>query len=181
MEQRRSLRPSYHWSEGAELRRIALPPVLPAAHPYVVYFIRNGNRVKIGTTKSLAARLNQFGLSRSQVAVVVEGDYVLEDALHVQFSEYRVDETEWFRLVPSLLAFIKHCKGGVAEAVLGDPEHQALWEDLDQIAARTGRPLGDLRKLRKDPTWPRSVGTTGGRRRLYHRRQVDSWLAQSSP
>lgn len=163
---------------GAELRRLVLPPVLPTSHPYVVYFIRNGNRVKIGTTKSLAGRLNQFGLSRNQVGLLVEGDYILEDALHTQFSEQRVDGTEWFRLTPPLFAFIRQCNAQPAVAALGGPDHEALWEDLDQIAARTGRSLNELQVMRKDPSWPTSEGNAGGRRRLYHRNQVDSWLAR---
>ncbi|MFJ2719393.1 GIY-YIG nuclease family protein [Streptomyces sp. NPDC087437] len=163
---------------GAGLRRISLPPVLPTSHPYVVYFIRNGNRIKIGTTKSLAGRLNQFGLGRNQVALVLEGDYALEGALHAQFSEHRVDDTEWFRLAPPLLAFSRQCNARPAVAMLGGPEHEALWEDLEQIAARTGRSLAELQTWRKDPTWPKSEGNAGGRRRLYHRHQVDIWLAR---
>lgn len=163
---------------AAGVRRIAIPSILPLTHPYIVYFARNGNRVKIGTTKALGSRLTQFGLASDNAVLVLEGGYELEDVLHTRFHDLRVERTEWFRLAPPLFTFIKACKAQPAIATLGGPEHEATWEDLDQIAIRTGRSIGELRSWRKDRTWPKPRGTSGGRRRLYHRDHVDNWIAR---
>jgi hypothetical protein len=161
---------------GPEQKRIALPSVIPHAHPYVAYFFRNGNRVKIGATKGVLSRLGQFGLTRDHVALLLDGGYQLEGSLHAYFAAQRVDRTEWFRLDPTLFASIKKWRSQPAVAALGGAEHEARWEDLEQIAGRVGLPLSVLRTLSKDETWPASDGVARGQRRLYYRNQVDTWL-----
>jgi hypothetical protein len=143
-----------------------------------VYFARNGNRIKIGTTKCLAARLYQLCLPRDSAVLVLSGAYRLEGQIHDRFAEYRVPGSEWFRLGPELFTFIRHWKDQPAAFVLGRENGQPpLYEDLDQISARTGHPVGQLRAWRGLPSWPRSYGSSRGRHRLYYTAQVDNWLA----
>jgi hypothetical protein len=161
-------------------QRIAVPPSLPhdhaTAYPHVVYFIRLGNRVKIGTTRCVACRLQQFGLTWHQVALLLDDGHQLEGSLHTHFGAYRVEGTEWFRLGPPLLAYIKRYRAQAASAWLGGPEHKGTWEDINRIAYRTGLPLDDLRAWSADPTWPSSEVVRPGIRRLYPRVLVDAWL-----
>jgi hypothetical protein len=165
---------------GPEQRRIAVPAVIPPIHPYVIYFLRLGNRVKIGITKSLGARVLEFGLTRHQVVLLFDGDYQLEGSMHAHFAALRVDDTEWFRLGPQLFAFIKHWNAQPAVGPLGGGEYQARWEDLEQIAARTGVPVSTLRSWSRNPTWPQRSGVGRGQKRLYYRSQVDGWLARQA-
>lgn len=108
-------------------RRIALPPDFPIGHPWVVYFVRNGNRVKIGYTKSIRSRVAQFGLTWHQIALLLDGGAQLEGSVHTHFTGQRVEGTEWFRLEPPLFAFIKHYRSQPAMATLGSPKHERMW------------------------------------------------------
>src|SRR3990167_4154606 len=65
----------------------------------LVYFIRFGDRVKIGFTTDLAARLTD--LPHDEVLVTVSGTMHDEKALHRRFAEHRVHR-EWFALVPDI-------------------------------------------------------------------------------
>lgn len=65
----------------------------------LVYFIRFSDRVKIGFTTDLAARLND--LPYDEVLVTVPGTMHDEKALHRRFAEHRVHR-EWFILVPEI-------------------------------------------------------------------------------
>lgn len=65
-------------------------------HEHVVYFILNGNRVKIGTTTHLRNRVRALALTPRHVIACVPGDRRQEDELHARFSELRIGRTEWF-------------------------------------------------------------------------------------
>ncbi|WP_158694395.1 GIY-YIG nuclease family protein [Streptomyces canus] len=65
-------------------------------HENVVYFILNGNRVKIGTTTHLRNRVRALALAPRNVIACVPGDRRKEDELHARFSELRIGRTEWF-------------------------------------------------------------------------------------
>lgn len=64
----------------------------------VVYFIRGGDRIKIGTSRQLESR---FGALRSsspvdlEILATVPGDRVLEQSLHRELAKHRVN-FEWF-------------------------------------------------------------------------------------
>lgn len=159
-----------------DLRRIALPPNLPIGHPYVVYFIRNGNRVKIGYTKSMRGRLAQFGLTWHQVALMLDGGAQLEGSVHTHFASQRVEGTEWFRLEPPLFAFIKHWRSQPADAALGTAGHVGTCEDVTHISARTGLPVELVRHWAETQQWPTAVNPQPGHPRQYKRSLVDAWL-----
>lgn len=68
----------------------ARPPERP-----VVYYIRWGDRIKIGFTKRLAERLK--GLYHDEVLAVEPGSRDLERQRHTQFASVRVEgQREWF-------------------------------------------------------------------------------------
>lgn len=85
-----------------------------AAHPPVVYFLRNGTRVKIGTTRNLRPRVARLALRPDNVVRVEHGGQDYEQSLHARFDAYRVGNTEWFEL-----------RGELAD-YLGEPEAQPL-------------------------------------------------------
>lgn len=85
-----------------------------AAHAPVVYFLRNGTRVKIGTTRNLRPRVARLALRPDNVIRVEHGGQDYEQSLHARFDAYRVGNTEWFEL-----------RGELAD-YLGEPEAQPL-------------------------------------------------------
>ena len=78
----------------------------PAVHPELVYFIRNGSRVKIGWTTNLKSRLSSLSLPADAVALTIPGGPDTEKMMHRRFAAARVARTEWFEAVPELEAFI---------------------------------------------------------------------------
>lgn len=69
----------------------------------VVYYMRIGNRVKIGYTTNLASRLST--INPEELLVVEPGNRLKEIERHRQFSHLRV-HGEWFRLEGSLAIHI---------------------------------------------------------------------------
>lgn len=98
-------------------------------HAPVVYFLRNGTRVKIGTTRNLRPRIARLALRPDNVMRVEHGGQDYEQSLHARFDGYRVGNTEWFELRGELAAY------------LGEPEDQPLEltaqfiEPTDHLAA----------------------------------------------
>lgn len=66
-------------------------------HQPLVYFIRNGNRIKIGTTTDLYQRIRRLALRPEHVALVIPGGRTEERALHRRFADLRDGNTEWFQ------------------------------------------------------------------------------------
>lgn len=83
-------------------------------HAPVVYFLRNGTRVKIGTSRNLRPRIARLALRPDNVMRVEHGGQDYEQSLHARFDEYRVGNTEWFELRGELAAY------------LGEPDAQPL-------------------------------------------------------
>lgn len=83
-----------------------LEAVLQGAHAPVVYFARNGNRVKIGTTRNLRQRMSALCLRIKDVAFVLHGDQEYEDQLHQRFAAYRIGNSEWFKTTGELAEFV---------------------------------------------------------------------------
>jgi len=75
----------------------------PSVHDPLVYFIRNGTRIKIGWTTNLKARLSSLALPATAVALTVAGGPEQEAILHQRFARARV---EWFEAAPEIEAFI---------------------------------------------------------------------------
>lgn len=72
----------------------------------VVYYIRFGDRIKIGTTDNLRNRL--AALPYDQVLFTEPGSYELENQRHKQFRRHLVrGQREWFHAHPELLDFIR--------------------------------------------------------------------------
>lgn len=78
----------------------ARPPIRP-----VVYYIRWGERIKIGTSKRLHERLRT--LYHDEVLAAEPGSVKLERQRHQRFAEYRLPgQREWFTPAPALMFHI---------------------------------------------------------------------------
>lgn len=76
------------------------------SHAPIVYFLRNGTRVKIGTTRNLRRRVAGLALRPDDVIRVEHGGQDYEQSLHARFDEHRVGNTEWFELRGELAAYL---------------------------------------------------------------------------
>lgn len=76
------------------------------SHQPVVYFIANGDRVKIGTSTNIAARVSTLSFRKSNVLMLLQGGRDLEVALHKRFDADRIGRTEWFVLSRRIHDFI---------------------------------------------------------------------------
>lgn len=80
---------------------------IPAGkHAPLVYFIRNGNRMKIGTTTELKRRIRTLALRPENVALLIDGDQRREREYHKQFAEHRIGTTEWFAYEGALTDYV---------------------------------------------------------------------------
>ena len=80
---------------------------LPARkHAPLVYFIRNGNRLKIGTSTEVKRRIRTLALRAENVVLLLDGGKPLERDLHKQFADLRIGNTEWFAYDGALIDFI---------------------------------------------------------------------------
>ncbi|MER7814518.1 GIY-YIG nuclease family protein [Streptomyces sp. NPDC096153] len=77
-----------------------------SAHAPIVYFLRNGNRVKIGTSQNLKRRVAALSLRPDDVVRVEHGDQQHERSLHRRFVELRTGDTEWFDLRGDLARYL---------------------------------------------------------------------------
>jgi hypothetical protein len=75
-------------------------------HAPLVYFIRNGNRLKIGTSTDLKRRIRTLALRAENVVLLMDGGQPLEQQLHKQFADLRIGNTEWFAYDGALIDFI---------------------------------------------------------------------------
>ena len=80
--------------------------------PTVVYYVRFGNHVKIGTSRNLPARL--VALQYNEVLAIEPGDRIHEQLRHSQFEGNRV-QGEWFEMDADLEDHIAHVKGMYGE------------------------------------------------------------------
>lgn len=89
--------------------------VPPGKHAPYVYFIRNGNRMKIGTTTDLKRRIRTLALRAENIALLFEGDQRREREFHKQFAEHRIGNTEWFAYEGALVEFVHERTALIAE------------------------------------------------------------------
>jgi hypothetical protein len=89
--------------EAAQLLRAARRPQ-PKDERGHVYYIRLGDRVKIGWSANVTRRISE--LPTEQLLAVEPGDRQLERDRHVQFIHLSAAGREWFRLAPDLLAHV---------------------------------------------------------------------------
>jgi hypothetical protein len=78
------------------------PPPAPPRQGHV-YFIRFGQRVKIGFTTNWRRRLS--ALPYDEILALMPGTMLDEKRCHAAFAHLR-DVGEWFRVAPDLLAFV---------------------------------------------------------------------------
>jgi T5orf172 domain len=78
-----------------------------------VYFIRKGDRVKIGWTDYPDGRFKQ--LQPDEVLAVVHGNRATERMAHAAFATLRI-EGEWFRAEPSLVDYARHIGASYARS-----------------------------------------------------------------
>ena len=71
----------------------------------VVYYIRYGERIKIGTTANPRARL--AALPHHEVLAFERGDRTEEHARHLQFAEHRITGSEWFHAHDALTRHVE--------------------------------------------------------------------------
>lgn len=95
-------------------------------HSPVVYFVRNGNRVKIGTTTNMIGRLRNLSLRMGDILLMLHGEFDLENALHGRFTEQRVGTTEWFELSGELVDYIEWKSGQALNVSAPKPVRPAV-------------------------------------------------------
>ncbi|MEJ3406063.1 GIY-YIG nuclease family protein [Rathayibacter sp. YIM 133350] len=98
-------------------------PDEPGARPVVdvVYYIRFGALIKIGTSANPRRRI--ASLPHDEVLAFERGGRLLEQRRHRQFAEAQVNGGEWFRVNDALLAHLRDVGAGVE-----DPWHRyAFW------------------------------------------------------
>lgn len=83
---------------------------LPPPRVDIVYYLRYGDRVKIGTTANPRQRLG--AIMHDEVLGFERGDRQVERRRHTQFAADRLETTEWFILSPAILAHIDVIRGG---------------------------------------------------------------------
>jgi hypothetical protein len=103
-----------------------------AVHAPVVYFIENGNRIKIGTSTNLRKRVAALSLSTRSIVLVLHGGVSYERELHARFAAYRTPGTEWFDYAEPLVNFV--VSGGSATEA---PTRSATGADSERSQSAT--------------------------------------------
>jgi hypothetical protein len=105
-----------------------IDPELPLPRVDVVYYLRRGGSVKIGTTFNPRQRF--AALRHDEVLAFELGDRVVEQQRHAEFAADRLGTSEWFEFTPRLRAHVAALAGG------RDPwQVHARWL-ADALAAR---------------------------------------------
>ncbi|MFE6079986.1 GIY-YIG nuclease family protein [Streptomyces virginiae] len=104
----------------------------------VVYYIRRGNLIKIGTTTNLRRRM--AALMPDEILAVEPGDWVLEQQRHRQFGDQRISrQGEYFFPGPALRRHVAEVRA----------THGAPPADLPRLAAASrdwAQPLAETRR-----------------------------------
>lgn len=93
---------------GPEFARRVPPEPVPKGDG-LVYFVRLGNRVKIGWTSNLAGRM--AAVPHDEILHTQPGTMRDEKRCHAAFAHLR-EVGEWFRAEPDLLTFIDSLRAG---------------------------------------------------------------------
>jgi len=87
-----------------------IDPELPLPRVDIVYYLRRGDSVKIGTTFHPRHR---FGaIPHDEVLAFELGARALEQQRHAEFADDRLGTSEWFELTPRLRAHIAALAAG---------------------------------------------------------------------
>ena len=103
--------PSGWVCERCDWRYGEIPEIADPVHVDVVYYVRQRERIKIGTSASPRSRL--AALHFDEVLAFERGDRTVEHRRHVQFAAHRFPRTEWFAVHDELLAHIADLAAGV--------------------------------------------------------------------
>ncbi|MFP7761509.1 GIY-YIG nuclease family protein [Marisediminicola sp. LYQ85] len=79
----------------------------------VVYYVRFGDRIKIGTSGNPRVRFQ--ALPYDEVLAFELGDRMLEQRRHAQFASWRIPRTEWFERSDELDAHVAALAAGVSD------------------------------------------------------------------
>ena len=90
----------------------------------VVYYLRYGDRIKIGTSANPRKRV--ASLPHDEVLAFERGGRLLEQRRHVQFADHRIVGTEWFEPHEALVSHVAELSAGV-----DDP-----WAQFDRWVSR---------------------------------------------
>jgi hypothetical protein len=114
------------WLCGVCEWRVGETPDIEVSAPGVdvVYYIRWGEQVKIGTSATPRGRI--AALPHDEVLAFERGGRRLEQRRHLQFAQWRIPRTEWFHANPELGAHIDELRIGVE-----DP-----WSQYDRWVSR---------------------------------------------
>jgi hypothetical protein len=93
------------WRHGEVADSDVAPPRVD-----VVYYLRQGDRVKIGTTANPRQRF--AAIWHEEVLAFELGDRRLEQSRHARFASLRFAGSEWFRSSPDLVRHIEMLAGG---------------------------------------------------------------------
>ena len=108
-----------------------VPDATAAPRVDVVYYLRYGDRFKIGTSANPRQRF--ASLPHDEVLAFERGDRVLEQRRHRQFATHRIPHTEWFEANDDLTTLVSALRDGVP-----DPwARYALW--VSEAVALRGR------------------------------------------
>ena len=115
----------------------------------IVYFLRalSGGPVKIGVTRNLEARLNQFATGRHEPLECIRripGRFALERYFHDLFSEHHISG-EWFEYHPDMMIALPD---EMPEEIQGPDREAHLWDNetyAELVAGALRRAMGNLR------------------------------------
>jgi hypothetical protein len=81
-------------------------PIPEGKHRPYVYFVRNGDRVKIGTSTNVRNRISSLSLRTSDIVLLLLGDRHGEQGLHRKFADLRIGNTEWFHYTGAVTEYV---------------------------------------------------------------------------
>lgn len=125
---------------STELRGQAGTPVedlttLRGMHGPIVYFLGNGSRVKIGTSRNLMGRIGALSLRPENLLCAFHGGHDIESRFHKLFAAHRVGDSEWFEIDGQLAEFIaQHADDAHGDAALASGDAQDDASDAEPDA-----------------------------------------------
>jgi hypothetical protein len=98
-------------AQGIPVRRDTKPETVEG-YEGSVYYIRLGDRVKIGFSTNLFERLSTYP-PNMEILLIRRGSKDLEHREHIRFSEHRTDGREWFHANDRVLQMISEITDGI--------------------------------------------------------------------
>lgn len=101
-----------------------------------IYFAKCGDRIKVGISNNVGARLSQLRTGAGapvELLAAVDGDNRIERALHNKLKQYRVDG-EWFRDCPETRAAIQNSLNNFPKAIVYQPRKLGVNRTFPSVA-----------------------------------------------